>query len=165
MTARRLSRRTSRAAFGAIQLAAGAVFFWVFAHHVVTADFKPLAALCVPILGVFFGFTALLYNRGRALMKGPSSIRSLYAAERALQGTVWYLAGIIVGVSLYGVLMRFSMIVRLEDAPAAGLWLLLFMLPFLLMQAGLIQVLRAAWLVAPHVLRQASAREIRRRIP
>jgi predicted lysophospholipase L1 biosynthesis ABC-type transport system permease subunit len=133
-------------------------------HHVYTADFKPLAAFCVPIILLFFGLTSLLYNRGRALAKGKEQVRSLYAAERAMQGTIWYLLGIILGTSLYGVLMRFGVTFDPGAPSPVGLWLLLFLAPYALMQAGLLCLMRAVWVVAPNLLRRVGPLERRRRV-
>ena len=73
-------RRGARVLFVVVEICAAFVFFWAVAHHVYNFDFKPLVALCIPILVVFFGFASLLYNRGRALPKGEGATRSLYAA-------------------------------------------------------------------------------------
>jgi hypothetical protein len=157
-------KRASRVVFAVVELCAAFVFFWVVLHHVYTFDFKPLAALCVPILVVFFGFASLLYNRGRALPKGEAQTRSLYAAERAMQATLWYLFGIVLGVSLYGLLVYFGLSFNPRKPSAAGLWLLVFLAPYALMQAGLLFFMRAAWVITPQFFRRIGAFELRRRI-
>ena len=48
MHARR--RRTSRLVFAVVELCAAFVYFRAMLHHVYTFGFKPLAALCIPIL-------------------------------------------------------------------------------------------------------------------
>src|SRR5687767_7938937 len=98
----------SRFAFRAAAVGMAIAFFGAVAHHVYEFDFKPLAALGVPILAVFFAFASLLYLRGRSLAKGAAQIRSLYAAERIVQAAVWHLSGIVVAAALYAVLMRFG---------------------------------------------------------
>ena len=154
----------ARLAFPITELCASFVFFWAVAHHVVTFDFKPLAAFCVPILVLFFGFASLLYNRGRSLVKGKAQTRSLYAAERAMQAIVWYLFGIVLGVTLYGILVYFGVSFNPRKPTPEGLWLLLFIGPYALMQIGFSSFMRAAWLVAPHFLRRTGAFELRRRV-
>jgi hypothetical protein len=156
--------RASRLAFRLVEIASAIVFLGAVAHHVYTFDFKPLAAFCVPIILLFFGFTSLLYNRGRALIKGKGEIRSLYAAERAMQGTVWYLSGIILGTTLYGVLMRFGVTFDPNAPSPSGLWLLLFLAPYALMQMGLLCLMRAVRVVMPQFFRRVNGLEIRRRI-
>ena len=156
--------QTSRLAFPVLELCASFVFFWAVAHHIVNFDFKPLAAFCVPILVVFFGFTSLLYTRGRSLAKGKAQIRSLYAAERAMQATIWYLFGIILGTSLYGILVYFGVTFNPSRPTPAGLWLLLFIAPYALMQTGFLCFMRSVWVITPQFFRRISAFERRRRI-
>ena len=154
----------ARVAFAVIEVCASFVFFWAIAYHVVNFDFKPLVALCVPIVVMFFGFASLLYNRGRALAKGPAQIRSLYAAERAMQATLWYLFGIILGVTVYGILIYFGLSFDPGKPTPAGLWLLLFIGPYALMQIGFLSFMRAVWVIAPQFLRRTSAFDLRRRV-
>jgi hypothetical protein len=156
--------RLTRLAYPVFELCASFVFFWAVAHHVATFDLKPLAAFCVPFLIVFYGFAALLFNRGKALAKGKAQIRSLYAAERATQATVLYLLGILLGTTLYGILMYLGLSFDPQRPGLAGLWLLLFIVPYALMQAGFVYLMRALRLVAPQLLRGASAFELRRRV-
>lgn len=157
-------RRGRRVLLAVIELSAAFVFFWAVAHHVYTFDFRPLAALCLPILVMFFGFAALLYNRGRALPRGAAATRSLYGAERAMQAVVWYLFGIVLGTTIYGLLRYFGIVFNAAQPSTVGLWLLLFIAPYLLMQTGLLCFLRAAWVVAPQLLRRTRPIELRRRI-
>lgn len=133
-------------------------------HHVYNFDFKPLAALCLPILVVFFAFASLLYSRGRAFAKGNAQVRSLYAAERAMQGSVWYLFGILLGTTLYGFLSYFGVSFDPDQPSAAGFWLLLFIAPYALMQAGILWFMRAIWIITPQFFRRIDALELRRRI-
>jgi hypothetical protein len=143
--------------YGYVLLAASlsAVFFATLAHHVSTLDFKPLASLCLPVLAVFFTFTSLLYIRGNSLAAGKDQVRTLFAAEHSMQGAVWYLTGIVCGVSVYGLL---------DLVDATGAWLLLFLAPYALMQVGILLLIRAACIIAPQFLRMPSAYEVWRRI-
>ena len=157
-------RRTSRLVFRVIELCAAFVFFWAVLYHVYTFDFRPLAAFCVPILVVFFAFSSLLYMRGRSLAKGKAQRRSLFGAERAMQASIWYMFGIILGTALYGLVRHFGVTFDPSDPTPAGLWLLLFLAPYALMQAGFIIFMRAIWLITPQFFRRLSPFEIRRRI-
>jgi hypothetical protein len=158
-------KRMSRFAFGAVAVGMAMAFFGAIAYHVYRLDFRPLAAFGVPILLAFFGFSSLLYLRGRSLAKGSAQFRSLFAAERAMQGAVWHLSGIIVGTSLYSLLAHFGVSVDAGEASVAGLWiLLLFLAPYALMQVGLLSFMRAVWVVAPHFFRSVGPLEIRRRV-
>src|SRR5688572_24605632 len=154
----------SRFAFRAAAVAMAIAFFGAVAHHVYEFDFKPLAALGVPILAVFFAFASLLYIRGRSLTEGSAQIRSLYAAERAVQAAVWHLSGVILGAALYAVLVRFGITFDPAEPSPAGLWLLLFLAPYALMQVGLLTFMRALWVIAPQFLRSVSPLELRRRV-
>lgn len=153
-----------RLAYPIFELCASFVFFWAVAHHVARFDLKPLAAFCVPFLIVFYGFAALLFNRGKSLAKGKAQIRSLYAAERATQAAVLYLTGILLGTTLYGIFVYLGLSFDPQRLGLTGLWLLLFIAPYALMQAGFVYLMRALRLVAPQLLRPASAFELRRRV-
>lgn len=161
---RSLHIRLRRLGFWALACAAGTVFFGVVSHHVSTFDFKPLAAFCLPVLVVFFGFTSLLYMRGRALAKGKVQVRTLFAAERAMQGTIAYLSGVVLGASLYGLLRSFDFQLDPHQPMPSGLWLLVFLAPCALMQAGLVLFMGGVWTVVPQLLRPVSPYEVWRRI-
>lgn len=163
--ARRLHRRRlSMFAARLLEATLGLVFIVTVAHHVLTLDFKPLAALCIPILVVFFGFASLLYTRGRSLTKAKGQMRSLYAAEHAVQATIWHMTGILLGTGIYGVLARYGVTVSPGGLSTAQLWLLLFLLPYALMQVGLLCFMRAVWIVAPQFFHRLRAFEFRRRV-
>lgn len=153
---RRRWTRASRLAFGIAAAGMSLALFAAFARHVSELDFKPLAALGLPVLLVLFGFASLLFLRGRSLAKGSAQVRSLYAAEKAMQAAVWHLSGIMLAIVLYAVLMRAGI--------AGGPWLLLFLVPYAFMQVGLLSFLRAVWLIAPQFFRPVGAFELRRRV-
>lgn len=157
-------RRFSRLALRLLQISAAAVFFRTVSHHVYTLDFKPLAALGIPVLAVFFTFTSLLYIRGRSLARGRPQFRTLFAAERSMQATVCYLAGIVVGTSIYGLLQYFPFSFNPAQPTPVGLWLLIFLAPYALMQAGFLMFMRAAWIVGPQFLWGVSPYQVWRRI-
>ena len=150
-----LTRRALEASFSL-------AFLGAVAHHVATHDFKPLVALCAPVLILYYGLASLLFVRGKSLADGPWQRRSMHAGERAMQATVWHVLGIVLGVSVYGVLRSVESHLG-GPAPAAAL-LLLFAAPYALMQAGLLSFLRAIWSIAPHLTRTVSAFEVRRRV-
>jgi hypothetical protein len=64
---------------------------------------EPLAYICLPIVAVLFGYTNLLYNRARALPSGPEQRRSLYAAERAMQATIFFLIGFCLALTIVAI--------------------------------------------------------------
>jgi len=84
--------------------ASGGMFFaFAYGQHLATLNGDKLGPLLIPCLAVFYGFAALLYNRARALDAGPERRRSLYAAERALQATIFYVCSVAVAAGIYGV--------------------------------------------------------------
>jgi hypothetical protein len=156
--------RFSRFAFRSLELGFAAVFLVAVADHVLRADFRPLVALSVPLLVVFYGFASVLFVRGRALSPGPWQTRSLYAAERAMQATVWYLVGILLGVIVYTATKRLG--VRFDPAAPGldSLWLLLFLAPYAFMQAALTSFLRGMRALGPDFFRGAGALQVVRRV-
>jgi hypothetical protein len=156
--------RTSRLVFRFLEIAFGFLFLWMVAHHLVNRDVRPLVAFCLPILVVFYGFASVLFVRGKALAAGPWQIRSLYAAERAMQATVWYLLGIILGVTAYGLLRYLKVPWDSNEPWFLALLLTVFLPPYSLMQTGLLCFMRAVWIVVPQFVRPVGALEIARRV-
>ena len=157
-------RHRSRSALRLIEIAFALVFLGAVTHHILALDFKPLAAFCLPILVVLYGFASLLFTRGRALAAGPAQVRSLYAAERAMQAAIWYLFGIILGVTIYGLLSHFGIPADSSEPWYPMVLLLAFLVPYAFMQIGLIYFVRAVWVVAPYFLRRVDAFEFARRV-
>ena len=157
-------RQAMRALFKVLALGMAAAFFAAFAHHVHRLDFKPMAALGIPILVVFFGFASLFFIRGRSLAGGSAQLRSLFAAERAVQAALWHLAGVMLSTVLYAGLMRSGVALQASEAWVVSVWALLFLLPHALSQIGLLTFLRALAVVAPQLFRRVGAFELRRRV-
>ena len=156
--------RLPPAAMRAAELAFALAFLAAIVHHVSRGDFKPLVVMTLPLLVVFYGFASVLFVRGRALAAGAWQTRSLYAAERAMQATVWYLLGIFLGVAVYALLKNLGMGLDPEASPLLRLVLLLFVAPYALMQLALFRFMRAIWVVLPDLLGATSAMAIGRRI-
>ena len=156
--------RTLGITFKALTLGMSLAFFAAFAHHVYRLDFKPMVALGIPILVVFFGFASLFFIRGRSLAKGRAQFRSLVAAERAVQAAVWHLSGIMLSTILYALLMRSGVTFDSSARWLIALWALLFLVPHVLMQIGLFSFMRAVLVVAPQLFRRVGAFELRRRV-
>jgi hypothetical protein len=149
-----------RVAARLLETAAAGAFLGAVGHHVAGGNFRPLAAFCLPVLVAFVGFTSLLFMRGKSLRRGRVQIRTLYAAERSMQATVWYFTGILLGFAMYGTLQ-----VLPGDAANLGPWAIaLFVTPAVLMQVGMVLFVRAAWVIAPQLLRRVSHYEVWRRI-
>jgi hypothetical protein len=157
-------KRALRLTFNALAWGMSMAFFAAFAHHVYRFDFKPMAALGVPILLAFFGFASLFFISGRSLAKGSAQFRSLFAAERAVQAAVWHLSGIMLSTVLYALLMRSGVTLEASDTWSVALWTLMFLVPHALMQIGLWTFTRAVLIVAPQLFRPVRAFEVRRRV-
>jgi hypothetical protein len=143
---------------------AGAGFFAVASRHVYLMDFAPLAALCLPVQLALFGFTSLLYMRGRSLARSREQLRTLFAAEKAMQAAVWYCTGILLGSALVGAL-PWAWIGHDPASPGvSSLVLLAFAAPYLMMQMGLTLFVRAAGVIAPQFIRRVTPYEVWRRI-
>ena len=152
--------RTTKLMFRLLELAFALVFFGAVAHHVSRADFRPLLALGVPMLIVFYGMASVLFVRGKALAPGLWQTRSLYAAERATQATVLYLLGIVLGVTVYVFVKPTGAFEQAGSSP----WLLLFLAPYGLMQMGLLAFLRGVWALAPDLFRSQDLLAVARRV-
>jgi hypothetical protein len=147
-----------------LEAAAAASFFSMVAYHVYNLNFAPLAALCLPVQVALFGFTSLLYMRGRTLSRSSDQLRTLFAAERAMQAAVWYCTGIVTGAALVGA-MPWAWIGHDPAAPGAwSLTLLLFLVPYAIMQTGFTIFLRSACIIAPQFIRRVTPYEVWRRI-
>lgn len=161
---KRPKRRALRLMLGALAFGMSMAFLAAFLHHAYRLDFRPMGALGVPILLVFFGFGSLFFIRGRSLAGGSAQLRSLFAAERAVQAAVWHLSGIMLSTVLYALLMRSGVALQTSTTWVVTLWGLLFLLPHALSQIGLFTFMRALLVVAPHLFRKVGAFEIRRRL-
>lgn len=89
------------ALFFAIYIVGAGFFAFLFGTYLQTMNGGKLGPVVFPVLAVFYGFAALLYNRSRALSAGPEQRRSLYAAERALQATVLLLCGVALAAGIH----------------------------------------------------------------
>lgn len=159
-----MNRLAHTLAMRLLEAAAGAAFFAMVLHHVYNMNFAPLAALCLPVQVALFGFTSLLYMRGRTLSRSSEQLRTLFAAERAMQAAVWYCTGIVTGAALVGA-MPWSWIGHNPAAPGlSSLALLVFLLPYPLMQMGFTLFMRSACVIAPQFIRRVTPYEVWRRI-
>lgn len=161
---KRSEKRILRIVFNMLAAGMSMAFFAAFAYHAYRLDFRPMTALGLPILLVFFGFGSLFFIRGRSLAKGGAQMRSLFAAERAVQAALWHLSGIMLGTVLYALLVRFGVALEGSEPWLVVLWALLFLAPHALMQVGLFTFMHAVRVVAPQLFRKVGAFELRRRV-
>ena len=146
-----------------LETGGGFALFVVFVVVVGQQQFETFATAAVPIIAIYFATSGLLYNRARALSRRPSKTRSLYAAERSTQATIFSLVGIIIGVSIFSLTAWFG----LELNPSAGIrnaWALLYFVPLAFIMGGYRSYLFCIRAISKEFLHPLSAREISRRI-
>lgn len=137
--------------------------FIALIYFVFRFDFEPIAKFCIPAVAVFFGFSSVLYNRARAYSKGRSRVRTLYAAERALQATLFALVGTILGIGMYALFVWFGFWPGQEISKKHSL-LILFLIPYAIIQTGFACFMLSVRIVAREFLRPLSAKELHKRI-
>lgn len=146
-----------------LELGAALTFFVAFAYIVVTQELRTAGAALVPILATYIATAALLFNRARALPRGPSKVRSLYAAERATQATVFTIVGLILGVVIFAWGAWISAAMK-TPSPAVAAWSFLYFVPLLFLQTGYQCFTLALRVVAREFLHPLGAKEIARRV-
>ena len=157
------SRSKSWIPLRVIELGVPFALFVSFVYFVFRFDFEPIAKVCIPAVAVFFGFSSLLYNRARAYSRGRSRIRSFYAAERALQATLFALVGTVVGIGMYAIFVWYGFWPGQELSKKHG-FLLLFLIPLLIVQTGFSCFMISIRIVSQEFLRPISVRELHKRI-
>lgn len=128
---------TSVVFFRLLELGCAFGLFVAFVYLVFSYQFDLIVKIAVPLVAVFFGFSSLLFNRARAYTKGRSRVRTLYAAERALQATLFALIGLLVGGAMYGLFFWFGFSNDSVESGKGG-YLLVFILPNALIQVGFV---------------------------
>ncbi|HWI83642.1 hypothetical protein [Ramlibacter sp.] len=146
-----------------LHLGGGFTLFVAFLLVVLLQQFEAFAKVIVPILATYIAVAALMYNRGRALRKGPSKVRSLYAAERAVQAALFTVVGAAIGAVIFGWAYWFGLSVQ-KDGGAKNAWVLIYSLPLLYIMAGYTSFLLGLRVIAKEFLRPLSAKEAARRL-
>ncbi|MBD9463921.1 hypothetical protein [Pseudomonas sp. Pdm06] len=138
------------------------VFFGAMNHYLQLKDYLSLGSVCFPVLAVLFGFTALLYNRSRALQPGAAQRRSLYAAERGLQATILF----VVGVGLGSIIATITEVLKLDISNASGSsrTLLVYFIPILLVLNSFSAFFFALRAIAHGTVRLVGLRTLARKI-
>lgn len=157
-----ISRLLVRLFFFSIWMFGATIFFGAMDHYLRQKDFLLLATVCFPILAVLFGFSALLYNRSRALQPGPAQRRSMYAAERALQSTVLFALGMGTGAIIATIMMQLNLFPR--DNGSQSKLLLIFLIPILLVLCSFGTFFFSFRAISHGMIRRVSTREILKRI-
>lgn len=158
-------RRSSRFYLWIMRLIELLISFSIFVvfFNVLRFDFAAIGTIFLPLVVAMFSFTSLLYNRARAYGKSRSRTRSLYAAERAMQGAFFTLLSGLLGVGMYGAFV-YCGFASGEPTQAKHLWLLLFFIPVLLLVPGVVCFLLAVRSASVDFLGPRSPWELRKRI-
>lgn len=157
-----IKRLTFRLFFYMTFLLGSTIFFSTILHYLAQKEYLYLATLCFPTLAILFGFSALLYNRSRALNAGPAQRRSLYAAERALQATILFVSGLAIGAIITTIMSQLK-IDTAGDGSISKL-LLLFCIPILLVLSSFVVALLSFRAISHGMLKHVNVREILKRI-
>lgn len=138
------------------------IFFASMHHYLMRSEFLYLATLCFPVLAILFGFSALLYNRSRALQPGPAQRRSLYAAERALQATVLFALGLASGAIIATVTSQLS--INLQTNESTTYLLLVYLIPILLILNSFSAFFFSFRAISHGMVKLVTTRELARKI-
>lgn len=145
--------------------ASGGIFFsFVYGTYLATLNGASLAPLVVPGLAVFYGFSALMYNRARAFSPGAEQRRSLYAAERALQATLLYVCSIALAAALTAVYVLNQLTPQSLSAEPPLTRLIVFVTPIMLMGWAWTSFFFAFKTMAQRALRWQRPRKVLRRV-
>lgn len=147
-----------------IYVIGGMLFLFFFGIHLLSMNGDKMGPLVFPVLAVFFGFSALMYNRARALDAGVERRRSLYAAERGLQATIIYIIGIMLAAGLHG----FFIILGDQPSMPNGNWEkqrhVIFFLPIMIVAYSWISFYLSLRVIAHRHFRWQYKRDILRRL-
>jgi hypothetical protein len=126
-------------------------------------QYDAFAKAIVPILATYVATAALLYNRARGLPNGKNKLRSLYAAERAVQAIIFSITGVLIGAIIYACLSSFRIVID-EGRDFEDPWVLVYIPSVAFVVFGYVSFLFALRTISRDFLRPISAREIARRI-
>lgn len=156
------TRQCIRLYFYAIFSLGSMLFFATIYHYIILNEFLDLAKLCFPILAVLFGFSALFYNRSRALQPGPSQRRSLYAAERALQATILFVLGVASGTIIATITWQLK--IDMTYKSGSSFLLIIYFIPIIFVLFSFSSFFFAIRAISHGVVRHVGTRQLLRRI-
>lgn len=149
---------------GTIETLCLAFFYSYSSQYLFSFQIAPLATLCLPVLAVFFGFTALLYNRARAIPNGPEQRRTLYAAERAMQATTLYFYALLTGAILTAIFSAANLAPSKSQSGAIHYPFIFYLIPAMLALFAFATFIYALRAIGHRKLRSIKIREIMKRI-
>ena len=93
----RVGRFFVRFCIGATLLSSFVALFIVIEHYATNYQFKSIGFVVLTPLALLIGFSGLMYNRARAVGSRVARFRSLYAAERLMTSSCFYLVALVTG--------------------------------------------------------------------
>lgn len=140
------------------------VIMQVSIYVIGTNSHVELAKAVAPILATYIATASLLYNRARAVGEEKSRSRSLYAAERSMQGIVFTVTGLLLGAIVYFLMAVFRIPIIISENQIDGAWFMAYIPALSLVFLGYLAYLQALSSLSKEFLRPISAREIRERV-
>ncbi len=108
-----LARKWTRRTFGVLEVFLYAAVVTIVGFRLGNMQLEGLPTFGAIFLGLFFGFTSLMYNRARAYTPGKLQTRTLFAAELAFQATQFFA----MGAALAGVIFYLLGSLKLPPTP------------------------------------------------
>lgn len=93
----RAGRFIVRFCIGATLLSSLVALFMVVQHYATNYQFNSIGFVVLTPLALLIGFSGLMYNRARAVGSRVARFRSLYAAERLMTSSCFYLVALVTG--------------------------------------------------------------------
>ncbi len=147
-----------------LELGGGFAIVQLLMDVIATNSYLDLAKAIVPVMATYIATASLFYNRARAIGSGKSMNRSLYAAERSMQGVVFTIIGLLFGAIVYYLLTFFHISIVFSGRHTEDPWIMAYAPAFALILLGYVAYLLALRAISKEFLRPISAREIRQRV-
>lgn len=145
-------------------LGSALAFVQISMYVIGTNSHVELAKAVVPILATYIATASLFYNRARAIGEGKSRSRSLYAAERSMQGIVFTITGLLLGAIVYFLMSFFRVPIVISENQIDGAWFMVYVPALSLVFLGYLTYLQALGSISKEFLRPIPAREICKRV-
>jgi len=137
--------------------------FVSFIYLIATRDFSSAGSVLLAVLATYIAFASLLYSRAAALCSGPSKVRAMYSAERAMQAVTFTLVGALLGVVFFACGLYIEAAFHIDPSKPHP-WLIVFFLPLMLVMWGYAAFLTALRVVSREFFYPIPVRDISRRI-
>lgn len=147
-----------------LELGGGFAIVQLLIYAIATNSYLDLAKAIVPIMATYIATASLFYNRARAIGSGKSRNRSLYAAERSMQGVVFTIIGLLLGAIVYYLLTFFHISIVFSGRQTEDPWIMAYTPAFAFILMGYVTYLLALRAISKEFLRPITVREICERV-